>query len=86
MNRLTGDQLAFLDRFSRTPEARSLQEILGTELKAVERDLRTASGDLLLQAQGKAQMLDWLISHIGAKPLAQPALRAPRLAPEQYRA
>lgn len=74
MNRLTGDQMAFLDRFSRTPDARSLIEILGAELRSVEKDLRSHTGDLLIRAQGEAVRLDWLIEKLstGRQP-AQPA-------------
>jgi hypothetical protein len=72
MNRLSGDQLTFLERFSRTPDARSLVEILGAELASVEKDLRTLSGDLLMRAQGKAQQLDWFINQLETKH-AQPS-------------
>jgi hypothetical protein len=79
MNRLTGDQLAFLDRFARTPDAQSLAVILGAELKAVEQELRTSSGDLLMRAQGKAQQLDWLLQKLSTE--RQPSRPAPRSVP-----
>jgi len=79
MNQLTNDQLAFLERFSRTPDARSLQEILGAELAAVEQSLRKLSDQGLYRAQGDAGRLDWLIAKLSAKPAPQSAPRAPRL-------
>lgn len=80
MNRLTGDQLAFLERFSRTPDARSLAEILGAELRSVEKDLRSQTGDLLMRAQGDAIRLDWLIEKLSAR---QPSQPVPRMAPRR---
>lgn len=82
MNRLTSEQLAFLDRFARTPDAHSLAVILGAELKAVEQDLRTLSGDLLMRAQGKAQQLDWLLVKLSterqpSRPVPQPRHTGP---------
>lgn len=74
MNRLNSDQVAFLDRFSRTPDARSLAEILGAELKSVEQDLRTLSGDLLVRAQGQAQRLDWLLEKLEPRQPPKPAV------------
>lgn len=79
MNRLTSDQMAFLDRFSRTPDARSLTEILGAELRSVEKDLRSHTGDLLTRAQGDAIRLDWLIEKLSA--VRQPAQPAPARRP-----
>lgn len=79
MNQLTSDQLAFLERFSRTPDARSLQEILGAELAAVERDLRRLSDQGMYRAQGDAARLDWLIDRLSPKSSPQLAPRAPWL-------
>lgn len=81
MNRLTSDQLAFLDRFSRTPDARSLVDILGAELRAVEKSLRSHSGDLLIRAQGEAVRLDWLIEKLSTT--RQPSQPAPRTVPRR---
>lgn len=80
MNRLTGDQLAFLERFSRTPDARSLAEILGAELRSVEKDLRSQTGDLLMRAQGEAVRLDWLLDKLSTR---QPSQPAPRTVPRR---
>lgn len=79
MNHLTSDQIAFLERFSRTPDARSLQEILGAELAAVEQDLRKLNDLGMYRAQGDAVRLDWLLTKISTKPASQSAPRAPRL-------
>jgi hypothetical protein len=78
MNRLNSTQLAFLDRFQKTPDARVLVEILDAELRAVEKELHKLTGDPLLWAQGKAQQLDWLIDKLSAGQPSKPAAVPPR--------
>lgn len=61
---LSSDQLAYLARLSKTPDGRFLLSLL--EARLVERDgkLRTATGEEVFRAQGRAAELADLIRDI----------------------
>jgi hypothetical protein len=62
--RLTSAQLEFLARFSKAPEARLLVQLLQAKLGDRESKLRTAVGEEVYRAQGRALELDELIADI----------------------
>jgi len=60
--KLSGEQLAILARFSKSPDCAALLQILRAELAEADAHLRTASGEDIFRAQGRAQELDRLIT------------------------
>jgi hypothetical protein len=58
---LSSDQVAFLARFSKSPDCAALLQILNAEVAEVNAMLRQVRGEDLFVAQGKAQQLDRLI-------------------------
>ncbi len=62
--KLTGDQLKFLARFSKSPDGRALVSILQAKLGETEVKLRTLEGAELHRQQGRAQQLDELLTDI----------------------
>lgn len=61
---LTAEQVAFLARFSKTPEAKFLLSMYADELQDVDVKLRRATGEAIYQAQGQAQQLEKMIERI----------------------
>jgi hypothetical protein len=62
--RLSGDQLAFMARFSKSPEGQMLLSIYDAKLKERESKLRTSVGEEVHRQQGRALELDELIADI----------------------
>lgn len=62
--RLTHEQLDFLARFSKAPEARLMLQLLQAKLVERESKLRSAVGEEVYRAQGRALELDELIADI----------------------
>lgn len=62
--KLSGDQLAFLARFSQSPDGRALLLILEAKLAEVDVKLRILEGAEVHRQQGRAQQLDELMSDI----------------------
>lgn len=62
--KLSGEQLQFLARFSKSPDGRALLMILEAKLAEVEVKLRTQEGAELHRQQGRAQQIDDLVSDI----------------------
>lgn len=60
---LDDQQLALLERFAKTPEGQMLVQVLTVRLASTDRDLRVLAGDQLLQAQGKAQELEQMLTY-----------------------
>lgn len=61
---LSGEQLAFLARFSKTPDGRFLLGVLQAKLAEREQKLRSAVGEEVYRTQGRALELDELIADI----------------------
>lgn len=61
---LTGEQIAFLARFSKTPEAKFLLSMYEAELHELDVKLRTARGEDIYRAQGRASQLDEMVKCI----------------------
>ncbi len=72
--KLDGTQLAFLERFKRSPDCQALVEIFKAELTALDLVLRTARGDDVFRAQGAAEEVDSLIKTIVSQPTAARAV------------
>lgn len=64
-------QVAFLARFSNTPDCAALVGILRAELTEVDAKLRTLRGEDLSQQQGRAQQLDRLIDLLSTQSTAR---------------
>ena len=62
--KLSGDQLAFLARFSKSPDGRALQQILEAKLAEVDVKLRTTEGAEMHRQQGRAQELAEILTDI----------------------
>lgn len=77
---LSSDQLAFLARFSKSPDGRALLQILEAKLAEVEVHLRRQDGAELHRSQGRAIQLDELMADIGDAQtrLARNAASVPR--------
>jgi hypothetical protein len=75
---LTGDQLAFMARFSKSPEGKFLVSLYEAELRELDVKLRKATGEAIYQAQGRAQQLEEMIERItGAENKAKPRTFTP---------
>lgn len=61
---LSNEQLAFLARFSKLPEAQSLLAIFRARMVENDKALRTARGEDVIRAQGRAVECDELIAWI----------------------
>lgn len=57
---LSAEQLNVLARLGRAPDGQQFLQILKTWQAAVDKTLRTASGEALVRAQGDAQRLEEL--------------------------
>jgi hypothetical protein len=62
--KLSGEQLQFLDRFSKSPDGQFLLMILRAKLAERDEALRKASGEDVYRTQGRAVELDELIADI----------------------
>ncbi len=62
--KLGGDDLQFLARFNRSPDGAALLKILRAKLAESDKALRTARGEDVLRAQGRAIELDELVADI----------------------
>lgn len=62
--KLSGEQLQFLDRFSKSPDGQFLLMILRAKLAERDEALRRASGEDVYRTQGRAVELDELIADI----------------------
>ena len=71
---LDAAQLEFLVRLGKTPDGQQLKLLLEAQVAAVNGRLRKQTGDELIREQGRALMLDELISAF-----------QPRLAPKSMR-
>lgn len=74
---LTPDQVAFLERFSKSPDCAALVQVLQAEVVKVDAKLRTLRGEDLLNAQGCAQQLDTLIAMLTKRPTAARSVQRP---------
>lgn len=61
---LSTDELTFLARFAKSPDAKALVSILQGKLGDVEGKLRRAEGAEMHRCQGRAQQLDELLADI----------------------
>jgi len=61
---LTSDQLAFLARFAKSPDGRTIVDILSGHLESTDRKLRAAVGEETFRQQGRAQQLAELIDMV----------------------
>lgn len=61
---LSSDDLAFLDRFSKTPDGQYLLKLLRAKLAEREQKLRTATGEEVYRNQGRALELDEMIAEV----------------------
>ncbi len=75
---LTGEQLVFLARFSKTPEAKFLVSLYEAELHELDVKLRKATGEDIYRAQGRASQLDEMVRRItNAEATANPKRLTP---------
>ena len=65
---LSGEQLTFLARFSKSPDASPLLGVLRARLAECETKLRTSTGEAVYREQGCALVLDELIANITEAP------------------
>lgn len=65
---LSGEQLTFLARFSKSPDASPLLGVLKARLAECETKLRTSIGEEVYREQGRALVLDELIASITEAP------------------
>jgi hypothetical protein len=70
--RLDQQQLEFLARFSKSPDARAFTQIIEARLKECESKLRTATGEEVYRNQGRAQELDEILAHLATAQVKQP--------------
>lgn len=75
---LTGDQVAFLDRLSKSPDGRLLLSMYQADLAELDVKLRRLSGEALSQAQGRAQQLEEMIERFQGKPKKAAPVAVPR--------
>lgn len=61
---LSKDQLTFLAGFARSAQGQGFKKLLADRLAEVDKDLRSLSGENLYRAQGKALMLDEMLTTI----------------------
>lgn len=61
---LTRPQLEFLAGLSKSPTGRALVDLIQAKLAHADRELRTASGEEVFRAQGRAQALDEFLTDI----------------------
>ncbi len=78
--RLTAQQLEFLARLGKSPEGALLQAMMKAEIDDVNVQLRSATGETLYRAQGRAAFLDDFAKHLAA-PIFQPQLRSAKPLP-----
>ena len=61
---LSKDQLTFLAGFARSAQGQQFKKMLVDRLAEVDKELRSLSGESLYRAQGRALMLDEMITTI----------------------
>ncbi len=75
---LTGDQMAFLDRLSKSPDGRLLLSMYQADLAELDVKLRRLSGEALSQTQGRAQQLEEMIERFQGKTTKAVRVAVPR--------
>jgi hypothetical protein len=61
---LNGTQLQFLSRLSKTPDGLMLLQVLQAKLAESDLKLRSATGEEVYRAQGRAQAFDEMIADL----------------------
>lgn len=80
---LSGEQLQFLERFSKSPDGQFLLKILRAKLAERDEALRKSKGEDVYRAQGRALELDELVADLTDAHVKLTRLLPPRPANRQ---